>query len=124
MTGSSFEEGELEAAVDGSGAGRRPRCRTASTALLAAARTPTERRLYRSMLATVAGLARAGTDVIDLKVADTALAEMAEAFRVFQPLRGARRSPSSARPAPSPTIRPTARPGRWPPPWPAPAGWW
>ena len=26
-----------------------------------------------------------GTDVIDLKVADTALAEMAEAFRVFQP---------------------------------------
>ena len=28
-----------------------------------------------------------GTDVIDLKVADTALAEMAEAFRVFQPLR-------------------------------------
>jgi len=39
------------------------------------------------MLDTVAGLARAGTDVIDLKVADTALAEMAEAFRVFQPLR-------------------------------------
>jgi uncharacterized protein (TIGR00730 family) len=49
--------------------------------------TPTERRLYRSMLDTVAGLVEDGTDVIDLKVADTALAEMAEAFRMFQPLR-------------------------------------
>ena len=39
------------------------------------------------MLDTVASLAREGTDIIDLKVADTALAEMAEAFRVFQPLR-------------------------------------
>ena len=87
MTGSSFEEGELEAAIDGSGAGRVPGVPDGFEELLATARTPTERRLYRSMLDTVANLARAGTDVIDLKVADTALAEMAEAFRVFQPLR-------------------------------------
>ena len=87
MTGSSFEEGELEAAVDGSGVDRVAEVPDGFEALLAGARTPTERRLYRSMLDTVANLARAGTDVIDLKVADTALAEMAEAFRVFQPLR-------------------------------------
>ena len=55
--------------------------------LVGQARTPTERRLYRSMLDTVAGLVEDGTDTVDLKVADTALAEMAEAFRMFQPLR-------------------------------------
>jgi uncharacterized protein (TIGR00730 family) len=46
-----------------------------------------KRRLYRSMLETVAALAADDTEVIDLKVADSALAEMAEAFRVFQPFR-------------------------------------
>ncbi len=46
-----------------------------------------QRRLYRSMLDTVAQLVAEETEVIDLKVADTALAEMADAFRVFQPLR-------------------------------------
>ncbi len=50
-----------------------------------------QRRLYRSMLETVAGLAREGTEVIDLKLADTALAEMAEAFRVFRPYRPERK---------------------------------
>jgi uncharacterized protein (TIGR00730 family) len=48
---------------------------------------PSKRRLYRSMLTTVVGLAEEGTEVIDLKVADSALGEMAEAFRVFQPFR-------------------------------------
>jgi uncharacterized protein (TIGR00730 family) len=47
----------------------------------------TQRRLYRSMLTTVAGLAGEGTEVIDLKLADSALAEMAEAFRIFRPYR-------------------------------------
>ena len=56
-------------------------------AILAGARTPAERRLYRSILDTVGDLARTGTDTIDLKVVDSALAEMAEAFRVFQPYR-------------------------------------
>jgi uncharacterized protein (TIGR00730 family) len=51
------------------------------------ARSPSQRRLYRSMLTTVSTLLDRGTEVIDLKVADTALAEMAEAFAVFQPLR-------------------------------------
>ncbi len=32
-------------------------------------------------------LARENTDVIDLKIADAALAEMGEAFRVFRPFR-------------------------------------
>ena len=46
-----------------------------------------QKRLYRSMLETVAALAADHTEVIDLKVADCALAEMAEAFRVFRPFR-------------------------------------
>ena len=50
-----------------------------------------QRRLYRSMLETVAGLAAEGTEVIDLKVADSALSEMAEAFRVFRPFRDERK---------------------------------
>jgi uncharacterized protein (TIGR00730 family) len=54
---------------------------------IAGARSPAERRLYRSMIDTVAGLLERRTEVLDLKIADTALAEMAEAFAVFQPLR-------------------------------------
>ncbi len=50
-----------------------------------------QRRLYRSMLETVARLADDGTEVVDLKVADSALAEMAEAFRVFRPFRRRRK---------------------------------
>jgi len=50
-----------------------------------------QQRLYRSMLGTVAGLAAEGAEVIDLKVADSALAEMAEAFRVFRPFRPRRK---------------------------------
>ncbi len=49
--------------------------------------SPTERRLYRSIIDTMAGLVDHRTEVIDLKVVDTALSEMAEAFAVFQPLR-------------------------------------
>jgi uncharacterized protein (TIGR00730 family) len=48
-------------------------------------------RLYRSMLTTVARLAAEGTEIIDLKVADSALAEMAEAFSVFRPFRQRRK---------------------------------
>ncbi len=47
--------------------------------------------LYRSMLSTVRELAHENTDVIDLKVADAALAEMSEAFRVFGPSGRSRR---------------------------------
>jgi uncharacterized protein (TIGR00730 family) len=50
-----------------------------------------QRRLYRSMLRTVAGLVHEGTQVIDLKIADSALSEMAEAFRVFRPYRTRRK---------------------------------
>ena len=49
--------------------------------------SPSQERIYRSMLKTVAALAADDSEVIDLKVADTALAEMAEAFRVFRPFR-------------------------------------
>lgn len=60
-------------------------------ALVAADTSPSQRRLYRSMLETVVTLAGEGTEVIDLKVADSALAEMAEAFRVFRPYRRERK---------------------------------
>jgi hypothetical protein len=60
-------------------------------ALVPADATVTQRRLYRSMVETVATLAGEGTEVIDLKVADSALAEMAEAFRVFRPYRAERK---------------------------------
>ncbi len=49
--------------------------------------SPGQLRLYRSMLETVTALAADHTEVIDLKIADSALAEMAEAFRVFRPFR-------------------------------------
>jgi uncharacterized protein (TIGR00730 family) len=48
----------------------------------------TERRdLYRSIMGTVVHLAEEHTDVVDLKLARAAIAEMAEAFRVFRPFR-------------------------------------
>lgn len=48
----------------------------------------TERRdLYRGILGTVVHLAEERTDALDLKLASAALAEMAEAFRVFRPFR-------------------------------------
>ena len=86
MTGSSFERDGLDEAIDGAP----ERSGGAAPTLperIEGARTPTERRLYRSMLDTLATLLDRHTDVIDLKVVDTALAEMAEAFGVFQPLR-------------------------------------
>ena len=50
----------------------------------------TERReLYRAIVATVVSLAAEHTEPIDLKLASAALAEMAEAFRVFRPYRNA-----------------------------------
>ena len=50
-----------------------------------------QRRLYGSMLAWVQRLAAEGTDLIDLKLADAALGEMAEAFEVFRPFRHERK---------------------------------
>ncbi|MGH9082028.1 MAG: TIGR00730 family Rossman fold protein [Acidimicrobiales bacterium] len=52
---------------------------------------PNRREIARSMLATVWELCRPGTDMGDLKIADAALAEMAEAFRVFAPYRPVRK---------------------------------
>lgn len=47
-----------------------------------------ERRdLYRAILGTVVHMAEEDTEALDLKVASAALAEMAEAFRVFRPYR-------------------------------------
>jgi uncharacterized protein (TIGR00730 family) len=43
--------------------------------------------LYRAILGTVVHLADDHTDALDLKLASAALAEMAEAFRVFAPYR-------------------------------------
>jgi uncharacterized protein (TIGR00730 family) len=47
--------------------------------------------LLRSMLATLWELAREGMSTGDLKIADAALAEMTEAFRVFRPYRSVRK---------------------------------
>ncbi|HUY21050.1 MAG TPA: TIGR00730 family Rossman fold protein [Acidimicrobiales bacterium] len=48
----------------------------------------TDRRdLYRSIIGTVLHLAEERTDPLDLKLARAAIAEMAEAFRVFRPFR-------------------------------------
>ena len=45
------------------------------------------RELYRSVFSTVLGLVHRDTDTLDLKIAAAAIAEMAEAFKVFQPYR-------------------------------------
>jgi uncharacterized protein (TIGR00730 family) len=51
----------------------------------------TQRDLVRSMLASVWDLAHEHTSTGDLKIADAALGEMAEAFRVFRPYRAVRK---------------------------------
>ena len=58
-------------------------------ALLAASGVTERPDLYRALFATVADLAADRTEAIDLKLAVAALAEMAEAFRVFRPYRHA-----------------------------------
>jgi hypothetical protein len=55
--------------------------------LIPADASPPQRRLYGSILATIERLVLEQTDVVDLKIADAALGEMAEAFRVFRPYR-------------------------------------
>jgi uncharacterized protein (TIGR00730 family) len=47
--------------------------------------------LLRSMLSSLWAMAKEGTSVGDLKIADAALAEMTEAFRVFSPYRSVRK---------------------------------
>jgi len=58
-------------------------------ALLDATGVTERRELYRGIFATVTALAAEHTEPIDLKLASAALAEMAEAFRVFRPYRDA-----------------------------------
>ena len=48
-------------------------------------------RELQDMIGSLSDLAREGTSVGDLKIANTALAEMAEAFRVFRPYRHVRK---------------------------------
>ncbi len=71
-------------------------------ALVSGHASKSQRRIFQSMLGTVDELADAGTEVIDLKIADTALAEMAAAFRIFRPFRRRRKVTifGSARTAP------------------------
>jgi uncharacterized protein (TIGR00730 family) len=51
----------------------------------------TQSSLLRSMLSSVWSMTREGTSAGDLKIADAALAEMTEAFRVFRPYREIRK---------------------------------
>src|SRR5674476_677495 len=60
-------------------------------ALIPATAPASQRRLYDSMLGTIHRMAAEHTDVVDLKIADAALEEMAEAFRVFRPFRHERK---------------------------------
>ncbi len=53
--------------------------------------TRQQRELVVSMFETVIALARSDGDLLDLKIADTALKEMAEAFDVFKPWRAVRK---------------------------------
>jgi hypothetical protein len=70
-----------------------PKVIDASFAALAGDRplSSAQRELLRSMLAVIWDLGREGIDVGDLKIADAALAEMTEAFRVFRPYRSVRK---------------------------------
>src|SRR6185437_11148863 len=49
--------------------------------------SPPQARELQAMIGSLDDMAREGTSVGDLKIANAALAEMAEAFRVFRPYR-------------------------------------
>ncbi|HLK45409.1 MAG TPA: TIGR00730 family Rossman fold protein [Acidimicrobiales bacterium] len=70
-----------------------------------------QRDLVVSMVETVVGMARTDSDLLDLKIVDTALKEMAEAFEVFRPWRSVRKVTmfGSARTAPDDPIYVLAR---------------
>ena len=70
-----------------------------------------QRDLVVSMLESVVGLARVDSDLLDLKIVDTAIKEMAEAFEVFRPWREVRKVTmfGSARTAPDDPIYVLAR---------------
>ena len=53
--------------------------------------SPAQARELYAMVDSLADMAREGTSVGDLKIADAALGEMAEAFRVFRPYRHIRK---------------------------------
>jgi uncharacterized protein (TIGR00730 family) len=53
--------------------------------------SPAQSRELDAMMGTLVDMAREGTSVGDLKIAGAALAEMAEAFRVFRPYRHIRK---------------------------------
>ncbi len=53
--------------------------------------SPAQSRELAAMIDSLADLAREGTSVGDLKIANAALAEMAQAFRVFRPYRTIRK---------------------------------
>jgi hypothetical protein len=53
--------------------------------------SPAQSREIQAMIGSLSNLAREGTSVGDLKIANAALAEMTEAFRVFRPYRTMRK---------------------------------
>ena len=66
--------------------------RQAVVALVADLQLPRQQRdLVASMFETVVGLALVESDLLDLKIVDTALKEMYEAFEVFRPWRAVRK---------------------------------
>jgi NAD(P)-dependent dehydrogenase (short-subunit alcohol dehydrogenase family) len=69
---------------------------------------PCDRDQIEALLASVVALAREPTGRLDLKIANAALAEMTEAFRVFRPYRDVAKVTifGSAHPARRPSLRP------------------
>ena len=80
--------------IDGpgrTGAPAAPSTTLASPVTTCSRRRQSRGELQDSMIGSLGDLAREGTSVGDLKIANAALAEMAEAFRVFRPYRHIRK---------------------------------
>ncbi len=81
--------GEAAGSVPGEAAGSVPGEAAGALvdAYLDACAEPHERDLARSLLQTACSLVAAHADTLDLKIANAALTEMADAFRMFRPYR-------------------------------------
>ena len=81
------EEAEGAAPAGGVAAGSAPDVAALIDGLLDAAGAKRHRELYRSIISSALELTRNGVSRLDLKIANSALAEMAEAFAMFAPYR-------------------------------------
>ncbi len=104
------------------GAGRPPACLRRARSPIARSPPPQARELS-SMIGVLDDMAREGTSVGDLKIANAALGEMAEAFRVFRPYRHMRKITMFGSARTRPTTPSTSWPATWRPGSRRPTGW-